>query len=118
MPHKPYKHKLLLDEGLYPRNVLQRTNNRQNLMHIKHDLNKGGIPDKEVYEVACKQKRIVVTYNIDDFRVLAKLNKESGVIGVTDNLSPNQLDTKLSSLLNKNPEKSFYGKHTPLSHNE
>ena len=39
MPHKFYKHKLLLDEGLYPRQYLKRTNSRYDVKHIKHDLN-------------------------------------------------------------------------------
>lgn len=60
MPHKFYKHKLLLDEGLFPKNVLHRTNNRHNLKHIKH-YNKGGISDNEVYEIARKDKRIIIT---------------------------------------------------------
>lgn len=115
MPHKFHKHKLLLDEGLYPRNILHRTNNRHNLKHIKHDLNKGGIPDKEVYEIASKEKRIIVTYNVDDFKKLATQSKDTGVIGVTQGLSPDQLDAKLNSLLSRGSMKTFYGKYTPLS---
>ena len=115
MPLKFYKHKLLLDEGLYPRKSLKRINSRYNIKHIKHDLNKGGISDRNVYEIARKQKRIIVTYNIDDFRKLAKKSRETGVVGVTQKLTPEQLDIKLNSLLSKSSEKSFYGKYTPLS---
>ena len=116
MPHKFHKFKLLLDEGLYPRNVLYRTNNRHNLKHIKHDLNKGGIPDKEVYKTAKKENRIIVTYNINDFKRIARQSNYTGIIGVTQALSPEQLDTKLNSLLSKSSKKSLYGKYTPLSH--
>ena len=115
MPLKFYKHKLLLDEGLYPRKSLKRINSRYNIKHIKHDLNKGGISDRNVYEIARKQKRIIVTYNIDDFRKLAKKSRETGAIGVTQKLTPEQLDIKLNSLLSKSSEKSFYSKYTPLS---
>lgn len=118
MPPRFYKHKLLLDEGLYPRKLLSRTNNRYNIRHIKHDLNKGGIEDKQIYEIAIKQNRIVVTYNVRDFRKLATQNKSAGVIGVTQGFTPEQLDTRLNSLLSKSSENSFYGKYTPLSHNE
>ncbi len=118
MPPRIYKHKLLLDEGLYPRKLLSRTNNRYNIRHIKHDLSKGGIEDREVYEIAIKQSRIIVTYNVRDFRKLAKLNKNSGVIGVSQGLTPEQLDTRLNALLNKNSEKFFYGKYTSLSKNK
>ncbi len=72
MPPKFYRHKLLLDEGLYPRKSLKRINGRHNIKHIKHDLNKGGIKDKEIYRIARKQKRIIITYNIEDFRKLAQ----------------------------------------------
>lgn len=117
MPLKFFKHKLLLDEGLYPRKSLKRINSRYNIRHIKHDLNKGGITDDEVYQIACMQKRIIITYNIDDFRKLALRSKETGVIGVTQGLTPDQLDAKLNSLLSKSSENSFYGEYTPLSQN-
>ncbi len=118
MSPRIYEHKLLLDEGLYPRKLLSRTNNRYNARHIKHDLNKAGIEDRQIYEIAVKQNRIVVTYNVRDFRKLAKLSKHTGVIGVSQGLTPEQLDRKLASLLSKSSEKSFYGKYTPLSKNK
>lgn len=118
MAPKFYKHKLLLDEGLSPRKSFRRLNNRYDIKHIKHDLHKEGSTDKEVYEIACKQKRIIVTYNISDFKKLATQSKDTGVIGITPSFTPDQLDTKLNSLLSKSSENSFYGKYTPLSHNE
>lgn len=118
MAPKFYKHKLLLDEGISPRKSFRRLNNRYNIKHIKHDLHKEGIKDKEIYDIARKQKRIIITYNIEDFRHLAMQSKDTGVIGITQQLTPDQLDTKLTSLLSKNSENAFYGKYTPLSHNE
>ena len=118
MPPKFYKHKLLLDEGIFKRQSLRRINNRYNQKHIKHDLNKGGITDKEVYEIARRQKRIIVTYNIEDFRKFARQSKDTGVIGVTQGFTPDQLDTKLNSLLSRSSENTFYEKYTPLSINE
>ncbi len=115
MPPKIYKHRLLLDEGLYPRKLLTRANNRHNLRHIKHDLNRAGIKDLQVYEIAVSQKRIIVTYNVRDFKKLSKKSEGSGVIGVSQGLTPEQLDTKLNALLSKNSEKSLFGKYTPLS---
>jgi hypothetical protein len=52
MPPKFYKHKLLLDEGLFKRQSFPRINSRYNLKHIEHDLHKGGVSDNEVYEIA------------------------------------------------------------------
>lgn len=118
MPPKFYKHKLLLDEGIFKRQSLRRINSRYNLKHIKHDFNKSGIKDKEVYEIARREKRIVITYNIEDFRNLAKQSKETGIIGITQGLTPDQLDIKLNSLLSRSSENTFYGKYTPLSNNK
>lgn len=115
MPPKFYKHKLLLDEGIFSRQSLKRINARYDLKHIKHDLHKGGITDREVYKIAQQQKRIILTYNIKDFKILAKQSKETGIIGVTHDLTPDQLDSRLNSLLSKSTEKSFYGKYTALS---
>ncbi len=103
-----------MDEGLYPRKSLPRVNSRHNVKHIKHDLNNAGIKDKEVYEIAVRQKRIIITRNTRDFKKLAKLNKNAGVIGVGQRLTPDQLDTKLNSLLSRSSEKSLYGRYTPL----
>lgn len=113
-----YKHRLLLDEGIYPRKSLRRINNRYDIKHIKHDLNKGGIKDKEVYAIARKQKRIIITYNIDDFKQIATQSKDTGVIGISQGLTPDQLDIKLNSLFSKSSEKSFDGKYTPLNQND
>ena len=118
MPPRFYKHKLLLDEGLYPQKSLKRINSRYNIKHIKHDLNKGGITDNEIYQIARGQKRVIITYNIDDFKKLALKSKKTGVIGVTQGLTPDQLDTKLNSLLSKSSENSFYGVYTSLGQYE
>jgi predicted nuclease of predicted toxin-antitoxin system len=118
MPPRFYKHKLLLDEGLFRRQSLKRINSRYNIKHISHDLNKGGIKDSEVYNIARKEKRVIITYNIDDFKKLVKQSKDTGIIGVTQAYTPDQVDTKLNSLLSKSSEKAFYGKYTALSHNK
>lgn len=115
MPRKPYRHKLLLDEGLYLKKALPRTNSRHDIKHIKHDLNKGGISDEEVYSIAVKNKRIIVTYNIDDFKKLARKSSNSGVIGISQGILPDQLDKKLNALLSRNTPKSLYGKYILLS---
>ena len=113
-----HRHKLLLDEGLYPRKSLPRINNRHDVKHIKHDFHHGGIKDEEIYKIAVKQKRIIITYNTRDFRKMARHSSESGIIGVSQGLTPDQLDIRLNSILSKNSGKMFYGKYTPLSMNK
>lgn len=115
MPRKPYRHRLLLDEGLYLKRALPRTNIRHDIKHIKQDLNKGGIKDKDVYSVAVKNKRIIITYNIGDFKKLAKQSSNSGVIGISQVILPDQLDKKLNAMLSRKTPKSLYGKYTPLN---
>ena len=115
MPRKPYRHKLLLDEGLYLKKALPRTNSHNDIKHIKHDLRKGGIRDKEVCTIAIEAKRIIVTYNINDFKRLANKSLNSGVIGISQGILPDQLDKKLNALLSRNAPKSLYGKYTSLN---
>lgn len=118
MPPRFYRHKLLLDEGLYPRKSLPRINNRHDVKHIKHDFHHGGVTDEKIYKLAVKQKRIIVTYNTRDFRNMAKESASSGIIGVSQRLTPDQLDTRLNAILSNNSGKTFYGKYTPLSKNK
>lgn len=115
MPHKPHRHRLLLDEGMYPRKALSRINSHHDIKHIKHDLNKGGIKDEEVYSIAVKKKRIIITYNIGDFKKLARKSSNSGVIGISQGMLPDQLDKKLNALLSRKAPKSLYGKYTSLN---
>lgn len=115
MSLKFYKHKLLLDEGIFSRKSLKRINSRYNIKHIKHDLDRGGIEDTEVYKIACDQERIIITYNIKDFKKFATKNKKTGIIGINQSVTPDYLDSKLNALLSKNPVKRFYGRFTPLN---
>ena len=73
------------------------------------------MPDIKVYEFARRDKRLVVTYNEKDFRKLADKSEDTGIIGVSGNLSPEQIDTKLTALLLKSKPKDLYGKFAPLS---
>jgi len=118
MAPKFYKHKLLFDEGISPRKYFPSLNNRYDIKHIKHDLHKEGSTDKDIYVIACKQKRIIITYNIGDFRKLVAQSKDAGVIEVTQGLTPKQIDTKLNALLSRSSAKSLYGKYTPLARAE
>lgn len=100
---------VLFDEGLYPREKLPRTNERHNIRHIKHDFNYGGLSDDAVYEFAKSQNRLIATLNIKDFRKLLK-SKDTGVIGISSTLTPDEIDKKLCSLLNKSRKGELYGK--------
>ena len=114
MPQKSFKPKILLDEGLSPRIKFPRLNNRFDIKHIAQDLKHAGLKDLDVYKLACDQNRLVVTYNDKDYHNLAMSSNKSGVIGISTNMSSEQIDNKLTSLLSKKTAKKLYGKFTTL----
>src|SRR5512134_277012 len=100
MPKRFYKHKLLLDENLLPRQRLAQLNERFDVKHIKHDLRLGGLDDAPIHELALAQQRIILTKNVQDFRRLLR-EDSPGVIGIPETWSAERLDTKLTSLFTK-----------------
>lgn len=104
-----YRFNVLLDEGLYPRNKLPKTNNRHNIKHIALDFKYAGYADDFVYEFAKSQKRLIATLNIKDFKRILDSN-DTGIIGISPNLTPDEIDKKLCSLLNKSRRGDLYGK--------
>lgn len=109
-----YKHKLLLDENFPIRTYFPTLNRRFSVKHIGKDLNLTGLSDLQVYTLARKEKRIIVTRNIKDFETLAKTSNDTGVIGVSPNLTFKQVDKKLTALLNRSTESSLFGKITKV----
>lgn len=115
MPKKFHKHKLLLDENMSHRDSFPTLNSRFNIKHIAADLKKCSLPDPEVYELACKEQRLLVTYNVKDFKSLIQRGEDAGIIGVSPNLSLEQIDKKINSLLTKATKKELFGKLTMVS---
>ena len=110
-----YKHKILLDENMPTRQDFPRLNELFDVKHIRDDLHKNGLDDPQVYGLAVQLKRLIVTYKIKHFRKLAPQSFDSGVIGVSANLTFQQMDTKLTALLIRSNENALQGKYTPLS---
>ncbi len=115
MPRKLHKHKILLDENMPPRQRLPYLNCRFDVKHISKDFKKGGIEDSKVYQEAVKQRRVIVTLNGNDFRDLATLSMQTGIIGVSENLTYEQLDKKLTSLFIRSTPKALRGKFRYIS---
>jgi predicted nuclease of predicted toxin-antitoxin system len=109
MTHNPSKPKLLLDENFEPRKHLPKLNQLYDVKHIVKDLHISGLADPDVYALAAKLNRLVVTYNEKDFLPLARTSQQSGVIAVSANLTPTQIDTKLISLLRRRSLRQLYG---------
>src|SRR2546421_2560398 len=115
MPKRFHKHKLLLDEDMSPRKAFPNLNSIFDVKHVREDLHLASLPDPEVYQVAVKQQRILLTYNIKHFRQLAGTLNDAGVIGISPHLTPTQVDTKLTSLLTKSTPNALQGKFTSLT---
>lgn len=98
-----------------PRTAFPNLNSIFDVKHVREDLRLGGLPDPEVYQLAVKQQRILLTYNIKHFRQLAGTLNDAGVIGIPSHLTSAQVDTKLTSLLTKSTPNALQGKYTPLS---
>ena len=117
MPKRFFKHRLLLDENLPPRQRLVYLNERFDVKHIKHDLHLGGLDDAPVHQLALAQQRIILTSNVKDFRPLLRAHSP-GVIGIPETWSVARLDTKLTALLTKHGPAYFTGRVRPLAAEE
>ncbi len=114
MPKRFHKHKLLLDENMPERQSFPHLNELFDVKHIRDDLNSGGLTDPDVYKVAGEQNRLLITYNIKDFKTIASQSRNTGVIGISPHILPHQIDTKLTALLMRSNAKALVGKYTAL----
>lgn len=115
MGHKWHKYKLLLDENLPPRKLFRRLNSRHTLKHIVHDFHEAGLKDPDVYSFASKRNLLIVTFNERDFFPLTNKSQKTGIISISPNLSTDQIDKKLTSLLSRRQPKELYGTFNKLS---
>ncbi len=98
-----------------PRYRFPRLNSRFNIKHIRDDLNQIGLKDPSVYSLARKQNRLIITFNGNDFRKIVSQSTRAGVINISANLSYEQIDTKLTSLLIKSSQNALFGRFTDLT---
>jgi hypothetical protein len=117
MPKRFYKHKILLDEQVSPRQYFPRLNEHFDVKHIKHDMHLGGLPDPDVYQLALSQGRIILTKNVKDFRPLLR-EDSPGIIGIPETWALSQVDSKLTALLMKHGPAYFRGRYCPLAAEE
>jgi predicted nuclease of predicted toxin-antitoxin system len=114
MPKPFYKHKVLFDENMPPRTQYPRLNEHFDVKHVSHDYKKGGISDAQVYQIACRQRRLIITINRDDFEKLAGTKDDLGVIAIADGPAAARTDTKLTALLMQHGPNYFRGRVVPL----
>jgi hypothetical protein len=114
MPKRFYKHKILLDEQVSPRQYFPGLNEHFDVKHITHDLTLPGLPDPQVYELALSQGRIILTKNVKDFRTLLRQDSP-GIIGIPETWSLSRVDTKLTGLLMKHGPNFLRGRYRSLA---
>jgi len=117
MPKRFYKYKTLLDEQVSPRQHFPRLNEHFDVKHIKHDLNLGGLPDPQVYDLAVSQGRIILTKNVKHFRPLLR-DDCPGIIGLPVTWVPDRIDSKLTALLKNHGPNYFRGRYRSLAAEE
>ncbi len=117
MPKPFYKHKTLLDEHLYHRRLYPLLNAHFDVKHIRDDLHLEGLPDPQVYELAVKQGRLILTKNVKHFRPLLR-DDCPGIIGIPVAWLPDRIDSKLTALLIHYGPTYFKGRFRPLGAQE
>ena len=115
MSKRLHKHRLLLDENLSPRTAFPRLNGLFDVKHVRDDFQHGGLSDPQVYDLAVARQHILVTYNVKHFQPLAGSKAVAGIIGISANLPPSQIDTKLTALLTRSTPKRLAGTFTMLT---
>lgn len=115
MTKRFFKYKILLDENVYYRAYFPSFNSLFDVKHITEDYNQVGLKDPQVYKYAVNLERILITFNIKDFRELAITSKKIGVVGVSSNLPADVIDKKLTALFRKATTKSLLGKLTTIT---
>jgi len=106
-----YRFKLLLDENFPSRRKLVRLNNRYDVKHIAEDVHLFGISDAKVFAYAEKAGRTLITFNVRHFRNQEFIRRSFGIIGVSTNLTNDQIDKKLSAFFSKLTPKIIQGKY-------
>jgi|SRR3989344_74525 len=96
---KHIRHRLLLDEGVHLPQKYPQLNNLHDVLHV-FDVNLKGASDEKIFGFAKKEKRLVVVFNVKDFRKF--INKDSpSIIALSTNLSDKQSDFKICKALKK-----------------
>ena len=109
-----HKYKILLDECCAVKKYYPRLNSYHHVEHIVEDCKKIKLTDPQVYKLACSKGYLLVTVNKKDFENLVKYDA-SGIIGLSGNMTPDQIDAKLMTFLKKNSPKKLKGKYHVIS---
>jgi len=93
------RYRLLLDEGVHLPQKYPQLNNLHDLLHV-FDVNLKGVNDEKIFQFAKQEKRLVVVFNVKDFKKFISGDSPS-VIALSTNLSDQQADLKICKVLKK-----------------
>ncbi len=101
---------MLLDAAFARPRTFTKLFKKANVTHVVFDYK---LPpqcsDEEIYQLAVRENRFVVTINYKDFKKLVK-NGKPGIIAIPSELPNQEIDTRLCDLLSaKNPD-DYLGK--------
>jgi Domain of unknown function (DUF5615) len=83
-------------------------------LSVRDDLHLASLPDPQVYELAVKQGRIILTTNVKHFRPLLR-DDCPGIIGIPGAWLPDRIDSKLTALLIHHGPAYFRGRYRSLA---
>lgn len=109
-PKKKKKFRLLFDVAFAHPSLFKRLTKKANLAHARHTYNiSPQAEDKDIYQLAVKENRFVVTINYEDFKKLVKKDK-AGIIGIPPYLSNEQIDKILTDFISEKDPEDYKGK--------
>lgn len=107
---KHKKFRLLLDSAFARPEQFIKLKKKANVAHAVHDCGLSFMAeDKDIYQKACLENRLVLTINFKDFKKLVIAGK-AGVMGIESGLSNKEIDELVTEFISsKNPD-DFMGK--------
>ena len=103
---------MLLDAAFARPSVFNQLAKKANISHVVWDLGKSNqVSDEEIYQLATKEDRFVVTINCSDFKKLV-FHERAGIIGVPPYLSNEEIDKLLADFLSGKDPSQYWGKPT------
>lgn len=109
------KFRLLLDAAFAGPSNFPLLGKKANITHIVHSHQLSyQADDSEIYNLAIKENRFVVTINYKHFKKLVKLNRP-GVIAIPAYLSNTDIEKLLIKFMSGKDPENYIGKTTKLS---
>ena len=111
---RTFPHKLLCDEGILYRQALLQTQKRFDIKNVESDLRLSNLADDDLFALAAREGRLILTDNERDFSKLANWETLTGVIFVDGDNRYSDVDGKLLNLLERSSHDELYGKVTHI----